>query len=271
MINFKKELITPTLAKQLLEANINNRPLKGYLVSQYANDIINKRWKDDTAEMIKISKTNIILDGQHRLHAIIKANIPVYFHVATNLEDEIFDVLDTGSTRNACDVFKINGITRYNAIPSIISFYNTLKENNKKGARKKIRGTNAVLLDQYMQQDKYWDNVSRLSHNWYLAFAKILPGSQIGGYYSYFEQLNSEKAFDFIDKLCTGMNIDNDVISILRNKLLSDKMSLKKIPPTLKMAFIIKSWNAYVKGTNFKILKYDAATEEFPTAVGNLF
>jgi hypothetical protein len=48
-------------------------------------------------------------------------------------------------------------------------------------------------------------------------------------------------------------------------------MSLKKIPPTLKMAFIIKSWNAYVKGTNFKILKYDAATEEFPTAVGNLF
>ena len=40
---YKEELITPTRAKQLLEANIKNRLVKRARVDMYANDIVNGR------------------------------------------------------------------------------------------------------------------------------------------------------------------------------------------------------------------------------------
>ena len=116
MIEFKKMLVTPTLAKQMLEANTSNRRVRENVVLQYANDMISDRWKENTAEMIKVSATGVILDGQHRLYAIIKANKPIYLHIATNLPDEVFDVLDTGSRRNAADVFMVQGIKNQNLI-----------------------------------------------------------------------------------------------------------------------------------------------------------
>ena len=42
--------------------------------------------------MIKISKSGTILDGQHRLMAIIKANKGIWLHLATELDESIFDV-----------------------------------------------------------------------------------------------------------------------------------------------------------------------------------
>jgi hypothetical protein len=63
--------------------------------------MINNKWKQDTGECIKISKTGRILDGQHRLKAVILSNCSIYFYVATNIDDSVFDVLDTGKARNS--------------------------------------------------------------------------------------------------------------------------------------------------------------------------
>ena len=73
-MNITKKLITPSIAKGLLESNTKNRGINELVVSRYANDILKGNWKEDTGEAIKISKMNIILDGQHRLCAIVKAN-----------------------------------------------------------------------------------------------------------------------------------------------------------------------------------------------------
>jgi hypothetical protein len=117
MLEFKKELITPSRAKELLEANINNRRVKDEVVNRYAQDILAGRWKEDTGEVIKISKSGIVLDGQHRLYAIIKANTPIFLHIVYGIDDSVSDVLDTGSVRSASDVFKLNnGITNDSSV-----------------------------------------------------------------------------------------------------------------------------------------------------------
>lgn len=267
MIEFKKMLVTPTLAKQMLEANTSNRRLRENVVMQYANDMISDRWKENTAEMIKVSETGVILDGQHRLHGVIKANKPIYFYIATNLPDEVFDVLDTGSRRNASDVFMVQGIKNQNLIPSMISMYNLLVLGKRYGIGKHDKATNAMLLEQYYKEETFWQNVARQSGNWYMAFAKILPTSYIGGFYAYFHKLNNEKAEEFFKQLTTGIDVENNTILLLRNKLMQDKMSPRKMPQTLKMALIIKTWNYYIKGQEPKLLKYDTVNEEFPVAL----
>ena len=269
MIQFQKLLITPSIAKQFLEANIANRRVKIPVLIQYSNDMLNGRWKEDTAETIKISKTGVVLDGQHRLMAIIKSGVSVFFTVATNLEDSVFDVIDTGSSRNSSDTFKVKGIKQDTSIPSTIAFYNLLSKSMKQGTQKNNKSTNAMLLEQYYEDEIFWQNIARQSHAWYLSFAKIIAPSFIGGFYAFFTKLNESKAQEFMSQLTTGIDIKNNTISLLRNKLMQDKMSLRKMPVNLKMAFMIKTWNCFIKNETNKILRYDSANESFPVAISS--
>lgn len=270
MVEFKKVLITPSYAKELLEANISNRRVKHPVVAQYAKDILEGRWKEDTGETIKIFESGAIGDGQHRLLAIIKANKPVSFHIATNIQDEVFDVLDTGSGRNSSDAFKVMGIKNENKLPSIIQFYNLLQSGRRLHTTKGVKSTTSQILDQYYANEKLWQEVAVTSFGWYIKFAKILPPSYFGGFYAFFKELNNEKAEDFMDQLSTGINMTNPVINLLRNKLMQDKLAARKMPASTKIALIIKTWNLFVKNQTVQLLKFDNFKEAFPIATSGL-
>jgi hypothetical protein len=271
MINFEKILITPAKAKEYLQANIENRNLREKHVSKLVNDIIENRWIEDTAETIKIAKSGRILDGQHRLHAIVKANKSIYCHVATGLDESVFKVIDTGTVRNATDVFKIEKIKHDKQLPSIIQFYNSLETGKKrKNVHVNEKSTNAMLLEQYYENEVFWQSVARNSFNWYISFAKIVAPSFIGGFYAHFYKLNNEKAYLFINQLATGLNVEHDVISLLRTKLMQDKMSIKKMPQFIKMALVIKAWNIYIQNISIKQLKFQSDFEPYPKAIGSV-
>ena len=125
-MEIKKVLITPKIANEYLKANTANRRINTPTLMRYVNEMLNGRWKTDTGEMIKISKTGVVLDGQHRLLSIVKSGVSLYFHIITGLDDKVFDVLDTGKNRNACDIFYIDGIKNANKIPSSSLAYSIL-------------------------------------------------------------------------------------------------------------------------------------------------
>ena len=263
MLEFKKELITPSRAKELLEANINNRRVKNEVVNRYAQDILAGRWKEDTGEVIKISKSGIVLDGQHRLYAIVKANIHVFLHIGYGIDDSVSDVLDTGSARSSSDLFVFNGIKNDTSIPSIIKKYYKFKNNIFADKLDKTL-TNAQVLIEYRKNEDLWQDIANKSQNWYNSFAKILSQSILGGFYSTFKEIDPEIANKFMNELCTGINISNDTIRILKNKLIQDKVSNKKISTTLKRIFIIKTWNCFIQGTELKRLSFDNENESYP-------
>lgn len=271
-MEFRKQLVTPSLAAQMLEANVKNRRIKMPVLLRYTQEMTAGRWKEDTGETIKISKTGLVLDGQHRLMAVVKANKPINFHIVYDLEDSVFDVLDTGSIRNASDVFLIEKIKNDNILPSIITTYEILKKSvvkmiNGQSVSKQYRPTNHELKQMYYLRESFWQTVANQSQIWYHSFAKILPPSTIGGFYAFFYDINEKDAFDFMHQLCTGKDIKNNSIALLRTKLMQDKIDQKKIPASIKQAYIIKTWNYYRQNQEFKILKFDTIKEEFPTAI----
>ena len=271
-MEFKKQLVTPSFAKQLLEANVNNRRVKQAVLLRYIQEMIAGRWKEDTGETIKISKTGKVLDGQHRLMAVVKSNIPIYFHIAYNVDETVFDVLDTGSVRNATDAFHIEGIKNDNVIPSIIATYYVLS----KGEVKKIingdipknnKPSNNQLIEIYYQRESFWQSVANQTASWYQSFAKILPPSTIGGLYSFFYDLDNNDAYKFMHQMCTGQDITNKTIALLRTKLMQDKMDSKTIKSSLKQAYILKTWNCFRKNQVVKMIRFDSTKEEFPIAI----
>ena len=265
-IEIKKELITPKVAERLLEHNEHNRKLASPRVLMYANDMLLGRWKQDTGETIKISPEGRLLDGQNRLNAVIKSKTPIYFHVAYNVPDDVFDVIDTGKLRNASDVFTIEKIASSTCLPSIISTYESLKIGGG-NRQKNQKPTNNMLLDMYYSREKYWQSTVLKSQNWYKSFAKIIPPSLIGGMYSTFYDIDELDAENFMNQLCNGYSIENHAINLLRKKLMQDKVGVKKMTPYQKSGYIIKTWNYYRKKETIKILKFDMSKEEFPKAI----
>jgi len=59
-MKFSIELITPERAKDLLEMNVQNRVPKIHVVKRYVEEMKNGKWKEGTAECIKIAKTGMI-------------------------------------------------------------------------------------------------------------------------------------------------------------------------------------------------------------------
>lgn len=104
--------ITPEMAKSMLEHNMkNNRPVLKSTVHAYARQMRNGHW-NLTHQGIAFDENGELVDGQHRLHAIIEANIPVNMNVTYNVHrvpGEVFTI-DMGRKRTYANVATMSGI-----------------------------------------------------------------------------------------------------------------------------------------------------------------
>lgn len=101
--------ITPSEAHDLLEKNSVNRKLRSTLVDAYRRDMEEGRWRM-TGEPIQFSRTDQLLNGQHRLTALAgskKLRKGVDFLVVTGLDDQTQGLMDQGAKRGVADALRI--------------------------------------------------------------------------------------------------------------------------------------------------------------------
>jgi len=98
--------VTPEMAKMYLEKNTDNRNKRGWWVSSIANMIKRGEWIP-THQGVAFSKSGKLIDGQHRLEAIVEANVPVQMMVTTGVNDDAYKVLDNGIKRTLADLTNI--------------------------------------------------------------------------------------------------------------------------------------------------------------------
>jgi len=101
-------LITPEIARKLLKKNTVNRPLRKGHVAKLATKMILGRWREDIAPSIILGKHGVIIDGQHRLAAIIESGIPTNTDIKhTNDESAKLVDIDSGLARSASDLLQM--------------------------------------------------------------------------------------------------------------------------------------------------------------------
>jgi len=265
------KLITPELAKEMLNKNGINRPLRDCIVNEYARLMKANLWQEKTGETIKISSDGILLDGQHRLRAIIKANIDLPFLIAKDCDKEIFKVIDTGLRRSASDVLSIIGVDNSGKISAGIRKYLTLKAKNfgsvgglgkstqSFGSQHKgLPTSNYEILSIYSNKPKYWDGACNNAKKWYRS-SNLLSCSDYMGYFVFLSEINSDQAFEFFDKLSSGDNLSSkNSIKLLREKFIFFRLSSKlNLSGLAKSAYIFKAWNQFRKGNELKSLRWN--------------
>lgn len=103
-MNVIVELITPERATELLKLNTRNRRIRTKHVLNMSRQMERGEWRV-THQPIAISSDGALLDGQHRLAAVVKCGLPVKMSVAYGVSPDIFGTIDVGAIRDTRDHF----------------------------------------------------------------------------------------------------------------------------------------------------------------------
>jgi hypothetical protein len=98
--------ITPDKAREFLKKNKGNRPIRASWVENLAGMIQRGEW-ETTHQGIAFDEDGNLLDGQHRLNAIIAAGKAVDMLVTTGLDKDVFKHIDGGRVRTPADRLKL--------------------------------------------------------------------------------------------------------------------------------------------------------------------
>lgn len=104
-----KTTITPEMASNFLSRTRINRPISRRFVDLYISDIKEDRWVENGLPII-FNEFGELIDGQHRLTAIVKSGISQNCWIWTGRPNDLIRVLDIGKPRSAVDIGKISGI-----------------------------------------------------------------------------------------------------------------------------------------------------------------
>jgi hypothetical protein len=97
--------VTPEIAKSWLTRNVINRALSEKHVDDLVWEVKNGKWKL-THQGIAFNVLGELIDGQHRLHAIIRANLPMDVRVTFNVEGGYDSPIDNGRVRRVHDILR---------------------------------------------------------------------------------------------------------------------------------------------------------------------
>lgn len=89
------EEIDPALAGLLLQANVRNRPISSVHVAALVRDMLSGNWRL-THQGIALDCDGRLVDGQHRLSAIVASGTTQKMTVTYNVEPDAFHSIDVG-------------------------------------------------------------------------------------------------------------------------------------------------------------------------------
>lgn len=266
-----KVLLTPAMAEIILQQNTSNRPLTNSTVESYARQMQNGLWKW-TGEPIIIATDGRLLDGQHRLHACIRANAPITISLSFGISPDAFDKIDIGKKRTSSDIFAIHGEANYSMLAAagkLVWRY----ENTGFLPRPELEPQSAELW-RYVDEnhDALRAHVSKHS-SLFNSTGWGTPSTFVALYY--LSGLVAPRAADeFYYQLATGNDLpsrakDYPVIRLrtVLNADIKEHAMGRGMSPLLKAAYTAKAWNAYrTKGkiTQLRWRGDQAPDEAFP-------
>jgi hypothetical protein len=248
-LTFETATITPSWAKKLLEeGNQGNRKLRDAYAKNLALQMMQGHWREGTGVPIILDEKGGIIDGQHRLTAIILANKPIKFTLVRNVSREAQDVIDTNLNRQASDVLSFSGIKNAKGISTVIRYFLTNGlDSGTKTTHGVMNATNRVIKEEYLKDPDFWDNIQLTSYNNYRQF-RALSQSVFGGCHAIALRSSKfpQKVNSFFDELATGATTSSAILE-LRKKIINNQLSDKKYSGAAKRELIKSYFNGYIK------------------------
>lgn len=259
-----REMVTPERATELLEHNRLNRPVRDQHVRRIVSQILDGKWRFN-GDTIKISDDGSVLDGQHRLWAIIESKTAVETIVIRGIAREAFATIDTvRASRSGGDTLSLLGVTRHRNIASgALAWY----IRHKRGVLETYRAPqnkveNSDIESAFERNRNIVKAVEQV-----MRVRRLVNPAVLGFVYYVAANRNPALAARMLAVLENPARVSvNDAFFLLRSHFTSGD-GPKKHDPVQSIALAFKALNAAHSGLELKHLKWQSqgqAAEEFP-------
>ena len=251
--------IDPKMAADLLRTNPEHqRNIKPANLHKIEADLRAGKFVVNGQTVIRDEKKRL-MDGQHRLQAVVNTGIGIWTILVSDIPEEYFRLIDVGVAR---------------------SFADTLTTTERK--QTKSLAAAVARLAEYLRNPQSVGSGAVFSHSELLDVVEMSPGfeealravgvckqlitpSQLTWLYYLARQEDPDKADAFIRGIAYGeMLTKTSPIYQLRLRLITGKSQGYHPGPREMQALFIKTWNAYLRGEQMKLLQWQTPRETFP-------
>lgn len=236
--------VTPDYAKSLLSKNTKNRPISDRIVKRYAAMMKKGDWHFN-GETVIISENGTLLDGQHRLSAIISSNTTHKMIVVTGVSQDSFTTIDIGNKRTPADALATYDEKYIKHRLVLAAAAQTLWEFDRNGIYRghtgKYRPTHEELIEFIDLNEGLLKSVD-VASNLYGA-RKLVPKSCLVVCHYLFEKKDEYECEKFFSKLNSGEDLKHgDPVLALRERLIEIRHSGGVFRTAEVIPYVLRAW-----------------------------
>lgn len=249
--------VSPQLATEWLTRNTGNRPLSKNTVQQLAGRIQRGEWQL-THQGIAFDEEGALIDGQHRLAAIVKAGATVPLTVTHGVPRTAFTVMDTGRKRTGRDALALAGEANSTHLAAALrGLHLYLHAPNSSWSGAPAVTSNDQLLRVLDEHPGIREALHRgIALN--RACRITVTAATIGWYVTAAARPDVEQS-PWEDGVVTGARLEpGDPRLTLRNTMLglaAGRTHRRRDDSREHLLYYLKAWNAWVEGRNIKLLR----------------
>lgn len=243
-IEYSVETVTPATAKKWLAMNTDNRKFRRNRGETYARDIEAGKWQEN-GEAIKFAKDGTLLDGQHRLWAIVHSGRSITVLVIRNLSNATQDTMDDLAKRTLGDTFNFHNVSSANSAAAIVRRVLMWQE----GFKSNVGGYQPSKAEALaaLREDQTLSVAIEAATG--MRQRRLVPPTIIGLTYWIFWNIDQDDCETFWHGLHTGENLTTDSpIYIVREQIQRHMQREGRVAESSILAWIIKAWNHYRAG-----------------------
>jgi len=257
--------VTPDLAHKWLATNHDNRPVREYLVKSYAEDMASGDWADN-GQTIKFDVNDELIDGQHRLLAVIQSNCTIEMWVAYGVQRKARTTVDTGAKMTFANLLTMRKEKNAPILASIVRKVYIWRKGLQLG---KVEVASNAMLDRVLEEYPWLRDVARESSG--IAGTTNLMASVVGWCWFTFFQINPDDCKAFFERLSDQHNsIKGNPIDALKRKLNKLAQNDHERRSDVWMAAVtVKAWNKFRDGESWQVVDFQpggVTNEKMPVA-----
>lgn len=245
--------VGPDLAAELLDGNVANRPLSMVRVDNLAAAMLRGEWKFN-GDAIRIAASGRLLDGQHRLNAIVKSGVEIECILVRGLPDDTFDTIDTGRPRKASDILSIAGLKNSTVSAAAAKMWLLYKvTGDPMHSNPRNAPTYAQILE-FCREDKGLAR-SIAQVNGRNAIRRLLSTQAIFCHMA-FSEWDKGAADAFFDELAKPPGeTPYKIVAMLREQLIEGLNAKSRFTPRFKIYLTFKAFRHFCEGADIRFLR----------------
>jgi hypothetical protein len=254
------ETITPKKAADWYARNVNNRPLSVSFANRLAEAIAAGQWQVN-GDAIRFDESGDLVDGQHRLAAVIRSGKPIKSYVIRGIESKSFDTIDKGKQRSNGDALARRGERNYNVMASCCA----LLFRHRTG-KPLDQGKYAPRPDQMDEIISAHGDMVRWACNFAVGHrSSLIPPSELAFILAQSMAIYGKDIVSpFWKRVLEAEELKRGTAAhTLHRRLVDNKSGPSRLHKKARIAIAIKAQNAYLTGMPLRCLKYTEG-EDFP-------